>query len=201
MDKTISQGKYCICATQMLESMETKPRPTRAEVSDITNAVLDLTDATMTSGETTNGDFPIDAARTLRKIAQETEISVAYKRIFEYKKKYLSDKEALGAIALSFELIVDLIFIETNDLKMVNRLACLRPRAYICVFSDDPTVKKLTALNFGVYAFPAHFIKNPEQFMGTVGSDLVHNGRAKILKLETDARNKFVSYKVIRVGY
>ncbi len=98
-------------------------------------------------------------------------------------------------------MIVDLIFIETNDIRLINRLACLRPRAYICVFSDDPSVKKLTALNFGVYAFPLQMMKNPEEFVGTVGSDLVHNGRAKILKLETDARNRFISYKVIRVGY
>ncbi len=98
-------------------------------------------------------------------------------------------------------MIVDLIFIESNDVKLINRLASLRPRAYICVFSDDPVVKRLTALNFGVYTFPVSLIKNPEEFIATAGSDLIMNGRAKILKLETDDRNKFVSYKVIRVGY
>ena len=56
---------------------------------------------------------------------------------------------------------MDLIFIETNDIRLINRLACLRPRAYICVFSDDPSVKRLTALNFGVYTFPVKYIKNP----------------------------------------
>ena len=68
MGKTIDAGKYVVCATQMLESMESKPRPTRAEVSDITNAILDITDATMTSGETTNGLFPTECARMLRKV-------------------------------------------------------------------------------------------------------------------------------------
>ena len=68
MGKTIDAGKYVVCATQMVESMESKHRPTRAEVADITNAVLDLTDATMTSGETTNGLFPTECARILRKV-------------------------------------------------------------------------------------------------------------------------------------
>ena len=68
MGKAIDAGKYVICATQMVESMENKPRPTRAEVADITNAVLDLTDATMTSGETTNGLFPTECASILRKV-------------------------------------------------------------------------------------------------------------------------------------
>ena len=72
MGKTIDAGKFVTCATQMLESMESKPRPTRAEVSDITNSVLDLTDATMTSGETTYGLFPTECADILRRIAEET---------------------------------------------------------------------------------------------------------------------------------
>lgn len=67
-DRAINKGRFVICATQMLESMEQKPRPTRAEVSDITNSVYDLTDANMTSGETTNGKFPIECARLLRKV-------------------------------------------------------------------------------------------------------------------------------------
>lgn len=83
--------------------METKPRPTRAEVSDITNSILDLTDATMTSGETTYGLFPTECANILRKIAEEAELTTAYKRIFEYKKQNIkAEKKALGAVSLSF---------------------------------------------------------------------------------------------------
>ena len=64
-------------------------------------------------------------------------MTTAYKRIFEYKKKTITgDKEALGAISLSFEITADLIFIETNNIRLINRLSSLRPRAHICVFSD-----------------------------------------------------------------
>lgn len=90
-ERAINAGKTVVTATQMLESMETKPRPTRAEVSDVTNSIFDLTDANMTSGETTNGQFPTECARYLRLIAQEAEATCDYKRLFEYRKALVKD--------------------------------------------------------------------------------------------------------------
>lgn len=67
-DRAIRGGKFIINATQMLDSMETRPSPTRAEVSDITNSVFDMFDATMLSGETTGGNFPFEAVSYMRKV-------------------------------------------------------------------------------------------------------------------------------------
>lgn len=135
-------------------------------------------------------------------IAQEAELTTAYKRIFEYKKRYLNheDKEALGAISLSFEITADLIFIETDDLKLINRLSCLRPRAYICVFSDLPHVTSLTALNFGVYTFPKYYRKNPEEFVATVGKGFLFENRSEvvILQLETNQKSSIINHRVTR---
>lgn len=67
-DRATRGGRFVINATQMLDSMETRPSPTRAEVSDITNSVLDLFDGTMLSGETTGGNFPFEAVSYMRKV-------------------------------------------------------------------------------------------------------------------------------------
>jgi pyruvate kinase len=89
----------------------------------------------------------------------------------------------MGAVALSFETTADIIFLETDNIRLINRISSLRPRAYLCIFTDAPYVKALTAVNFGVYCFPRHFIKNPEEFIKTVGSEFVNKKEATILKL------------------
>ena len=127
-------------------------------------------------------------------------MTINYKQIFEYKKNFLkkSNLQVLGAIAHSFELKADILFIETDNIKLISQISTLRPRAYICIFTDNPKVKSLTAILFGVYCFPQTFIKNPDEFIATFGFQFIPRGRpeACILHLDLDKYSNITAHRI-----
>lgn len=98
IDKCVNQGKLVVTATQMLESMTHSPRPTRAEVSDVANAIYDGTTAIMLSGESAAGDYPAEAVKTMAEIAEATERGIDYKNA---RRNYNLPKDIANAVAIS----------------------------------------------------------------------------------------------------
>lgn len=152
-------GKPIITATQMMESMINNPRPTRAEASDVANAVLDGTDAVMLSGETANGAFPVDAVETMSRICAEAELCFNnednYWRVQKYFKALgVGDKNkeaiAAGAVQLSFEIKSNVIICFTKSGVMARNIAKYRPKANIIAVGIDEGVVKGLSITRGV---------------------------------------------------
>ncbi|MDD3225420.1 MAG: pyruvate kinase [Clostridium sp.] len=148
------KGKPVITATQMLDSMINNPRPTRAEVSDICNAILDGTDGIMLSGESANGEYPIEAAKMMSKIAVETEESFDFTE--ELNKRYephienIETAVSLAACSCSVKLNADAIIALSRSGFTAKMISKYRPNCNIIAAVPDEIIMHSLCINFGV---------------------------------------------------
>jgi pyruvate kinase len=135
-----SIGKPVITATHMLESMIVNPRPTRAEVSDVANAVYDLSSSIMLSAETAVGKYPIDAVRMMKRIAQETEADIEYRDFFMQQRfqelPEIEASTALAAVRTAYAVGAKAIVIVGLGDTVIRFVARLRPLMPILALAD-----------------------------------------------------------------
>jgi len=156
--KCNAAGKFVVTATQMLDSMERTPRPTRAEATDVLNAVLDGSDVVMLSGETANGKFPEASVKTMRRICEQAESVLDYKKVYLNMREVVLQKglmEAVESICSSaVKTVIDascpLIIALTETGSTARLIAKYRPKCPIlAITASETTVRQLLA-NRGV---------------------------------------------------
>ena len=147
--KCRENGKICVVATEMLESMKTGLRPTRAEVSDVANAVLDGTDAVMLSGETTMGKSPIATVNFMASICRDTEDY--YDKKFDYTEK-IGVTESIADAVCNIESVMNIkaIIAPTVSGYSAKKISNLKPKCPILATCTTAEVANKLALNYGV---------------------------------------------------
>ena len=154
--KANALGKPVITATQMLDSMQENPRPTRAEVSDVANAVLDGTDATMLSGESANGLYPVKAVKAMAEIDERTEKqmlkrnTLALQRFEAYKGSNVTEAIGESVVRTAQELGVKTIITATNSGYTARMISKYRPNADIIAFTFDEKIQHSLGIVWGV---------------------------------------------------
>jgi len=157
ISKCKAKGKLVITATQMLESMVNNPRPTRAEANDVANAIFDGTDAIMLSGETAKGKYPVEAVKTMVRIAEKIEGSIDYKQEFMERKSFIAHTitDAVGhaTCTTAADLNATCIMAVSKTGFTVREVSKLRPACSIIAFTPEEQVKRQLNLIWGCYPY------------------------------------------------
>ena len=152
--KVYHSGKYVITATQMLESMTENPRPTRAEATDVANAIYDGTSAIMLSGETAAGKYPVEAVRTMAKIALETENDIDYKARFnrfkEQSVRNVTNAISHATCSAAYDLEAAAIITVTESGQTARMISKYRPGVQIIGCTVNSRVYRQLAMSWGV---------------------------------------------------
>lgn len=183
-------GKPVITATQMLDSMMRNPMPTRAEATDVANAIFDGTDAIMLSGETASGKYPVEAVLTMHKIAKKTEEALPYndylKRRAEFCEASVPDAISYATCQTSSELGVAAIVTATNSGHTAQMVSKYRPKAPIVAVTPEERIVRKLQLVWGVYATKVGYTKSTDEMLkmaveGALESGLVKNGEMIVI--------------------
>ena len=162
--KCREQGKIAVVATEMLESMKKSVRPTRAEVSDVANAVLDGTDAVMLSGETTTGKYPVETVGFMASICENTEGHTDFKGTFDYKKKVGLTQTISTCVVESAEMLNSkLIVAATISGFTARKISNLRPNCLVLACCPNEDVCRSLSLNYGVYTTFVPVLKTTDE--------------------------------------
>jgi len=162
-------GKPVITATQMLESMIINPRPTRAEATDVANAVLDGSDAVMLSGETANGSWPIEAVQTMARICRSAEAQIDHRDYFMKLRSMMTPPQSLpeslasAAVKTAWDLSAPLIVVVTETGTTARLVSKYRPHCPILTITDKPKTVKVCILSRGTIPYLVELMQGTEQ--------------------------------------
>jgi pyruvate kinase len=171
-------GKAVITATQMLESMINASSPTRAEVTDVANAIMDGTDAVMLSAETSIGKYPVQAVKMMNDIAEETENNLPYKKLLYEKGGRLERKTdeliSFSACYTAFWVKASAIVAYTQSGSTARRVSKYRSQIPVLAITPDRVIAGRLVLYWGIYAFQIDKPQNIDELF-TKGSDLARD--------------------------
>ncbi|BAF60395.1 pyruvate kinase [Pelotomaculum thermopropionicum SI] len=170
IEKCNRAGKPVVTATQMLESMIHNPRPTRAEASDVANAIFDGTDAVMLSGETAAGKYPVEAVETMARIAERAEAALRYEEILVKKRAFSSRRNVTDAIsyatcATAQDLGAAAIITATESGYTAKNVSKYRPQAPVVAVTPHARVMRKLALVWGVQPLLAGAGRSTDEMM------------------------------------
>lgn len=211
IEKCRIAGKPVITATQMLDSMINNPRPTRAESSDVANAVIDGTDAVMLSGETAAGKYPMEAVNVMDKICRRVEEhrtklynSLAFDKP-EWKEKQVVESLSYSCVSIAENVEAKVIGTLTNSGSTARRIAKFRPKAPIIAFTESQKVRRQLNLVWGVHSVRVDkifdmdmgvklmeeflqengFVKKGDRAILTTGIPIAKRGSTNMIKVST----------------
>lgn len=174
-------AKPVIVATQMLESMISSPVPTRAETSDVANAVLDGADAVMLSGETSVGEYPVVTVQTMARIVDSTE-EHGLDRIQPLTVKPRTQGGAITLAAADVADFVDAkylcVFTESGD--SARRMSRIRSKIPMVALTPEPSIRRRLALTWGIQTYLVDRVTHTDQMIGQVDDILLGQGLAEI---------------------